>query len=89
LDGRLYKMEVVMTAFKTKAIVEDSEHLKLPQKFDFLKLGSEIEILIMASPQPSIKWRQVLEEIGTYSEDDLKGFQDARKEMNKWKPKEF
>ena len=79
-----------MNAIKTTAIVEDANHLKLETDFNNLKSGTRVDLVIIITPQRKKKsWHQVLKRIGTYSEEDLAGFIEARKEINKWQPAEF
>lgn len=78
-----------MNAIKTKAVVEDANHLKLENKLDFVK-GTQVEVLVLNKGQKPVEnWKQVLDQIGVYNDEDLAGFYESRKEFNKWKPIEF
>ena len=79
-----------MHAIKAKAVVEDANHLRLLASFNDVKQGSEVEIFIMVkNSQKKVDWKNVLESIGTYSDNDLSGFSESRKEFNKWQPEEY
>ena len=79
-----------MNAIKTKAIVEDDIHLKLQNKINSLKKGTLVDLVIISQKTEKEKqWKKVLSEIGTYSDEELSGFTEARKEFNKWQPREF
>jgi hypothetical protein len=79
-----------MNALKTTAIVEDNQHLRLKRKFKELEKGTQVDLVIISQTTDQEKnWKKVLSQIGTYSEEQLNGFADARKEINKWQPKEF
>ena len=79
-----------MNAIKTTAIVEDTTHLLLEDQVEFLKKGTIVEIFLFIKDIPiPLNWRQLLSEIGTYSDDELSGIYEARKELNKWKPIEY
>jgi hypothetical protein len=80
-----------METIKTTAVVEDDEHLKLPHKLDKLKKGSQVDLLIVLRKEKLAKnnWKQILLNIGTYSEEQLSDFAVSRKEFNKWQPSEF
>lgn len=79
-----------MNTIKTSAIVEDSEHLRLTRKLKKFAQGTQVDLIIMPSKKRQKNyWQKVLAEIGTYSEEELSEFSDARKEFNKWQPKEF
>ena len=79
-----------MNALKTTAIVEDDTHLRLDQKINILKQGTQVEIVIFTNKtNKRPKWKQILSEIGTYTDEELSGFSESRKEFNKWIPKEF
>ncbi|MCI0495983.1 hypothetical protein L0Z72_13345 [candidate division KSB1 bacterium] len=77
-----------MNTLKTTAIVEDGNHLKLETNFENLKRGSQVDLIILIK-QKKKKWEQVLKRIGVYTDDELSGIIEARKEINKWQPVEF
>jgi hypothetical protein len=77
-----------MNTFKTTAIVEDSNHLKLETNLENLKRGSQVD-LIISIKQKKKNWEQVLKRIGVYTEEELSGFVESREEINKWRPAEF
>ncbi len=79
-----------MNAIKTKAIVEDAIHLKLQNKITSLKKGTLVDLVIISQkPEKEKQWQKALSEIGTYSDEELSEFTEARKEFNKWQPREF
>lgn len=79
-----------MNALKTTAIVEDNQHLRLIKKIRELEQGTEVDLVIISQKTNQEKnWKNVLSQIGTYSEEELNGFAEARKEFNKWQPREF
>lgn len=79
-----------MNAVKTTALVEDSQHLKLLREIKDLKKGTHVDLVIITKKSYNRnQWKQVLSEIGTYSEKDLNGFEEVRKGFDKWNPPEF
>ena len=79
-----------MNTLKTTAIVEDSQHLRLIKKIKHFKQGTHVDLVIISQkPDHPKNWEKVLNAIGTYSDEELNGFAEARKEFNKWQPKEF
>jgi len=77
-----------MNTYKTTAIVEDANHLRLEEIVDNLKTGTKVDLIILIH-QRKKNWKQVLEKIGTYTDEELSGFIEARKEINTWQPVEF
>lgn len=79
-----------MNAIKTTAIVEDATHLRLENQVDFLNEGTQVEIFVLIKEKkPPQNWQHVLNGIGVYGDEELSGFHESRKEINKWKPNEF
>jgi len=79
-----------MNALKTTAIVEDNQHLRLTKKIIELEQGTQVDLVIISQTSNKEKnWKTILSQIGTYSEEELSGFAEARKDFNKWQPKEF
>lgn len=62
-----------METIKTTAIVEDDDHLKLQDKLLSLEKGSQIDLLIILKKKSTTRngWKQVLLNVGTYSEEQL------------------
>lgn len=77
-----------MNTLKTTAVVEDDHHLRLENKFESLKRGSQVDLIILIK-QKKKNWEHVLKKIGVYTENELSDFLEARKEINKWQPAEF
>ncbi len=77
-----------MSALKTTAVVEDANHLRLESNFDNLKRGTQVDLIILIK-QKKRNWEQVLNRIGVYTDEELSGFMEARKEINNWQPAEF
>jgi hypothetical protein len=71
-----------MNTFKTTAIVEDGNHLKLETNLENLKKGSQVDLIILIKQQKK-NWEQVLKRIGVCTEEELSGFIESRKEINK------
>lgn len=79
-----------MNVIKTKAFVEDAEHLKLSQKLDSVKSGTEVELTIILKDDGNRNhWKQILLSIGTYNDEDLSGFREAKEDFNSWRPIEY
>ena len=79
-----------MTLIKTTAVVEDSEHLKLHKKLKSIEKGEEVELAIFLKKNASkLSWQETLKNIGTYTENDLSGIDEARRDLNTWHPTEF
>ena len=79
-----------MNVIKTKAFVEDAEHLKLSQKLDSVKSGTEVELtIIFKYDENRSNWKQILLSIGTYTDEDLSGFKEAQEDFNSWQPIEY
>ena len=80
-----------MEAIRTEAVVDKNDQLKLLASFPNLRQGNVVDVIILfdkASQRPK-NWKQILNKIGTYSEGELSGFYDAKREIDNWIPKEF
>ena len=68
-----------MEFIKTKAYVEDQNHLKLLSKIESLEKGAQVEVAIFIKNNMSwLDRKQILLSIGTYTKADLSGFTEAR-----------
>jgi len=71
-----------MSALKTTAVVEDANHLRLVTNLDNLKRGTQVDLIILIK-QKRKNWKQVLNRIGVYTDEELSGFMEARREISK------
>ena len=80
-----------MQALKSKAIVNERGQLDLLDSHLKLEKGIIVEIIILSQKHRTDKpnWQNVLNSIGTYTEEELTGFTEARKELDQWQPTEF
>jgi hypothetical protein len=80
-----------MEAIRTEAVVDKNDQLKLLASFPNLKQGKIVDVIILfdKARERANNWKQILSSIGTYSEDELSGFYDAKREIDNWTPKEF
>lgn len=80
-----------MQAFKTKALVQAKDQLNLIDLDLSLELGNVVEVIILYKNSEIARsnWQDLLKSIGTYSEDELAGFAEVRKEFDQWQPTEF
>ena len=80
-----------MQAIRTKAVVNDQGQIHLLNSHCDLEKGNIVEVIILYN-KPTVArtdWQSILTSIGTYTEDELSGFVDARKELDQWQPPEF
>ncbi len=80
-----------MQAIRTKAQVSEKGMLDL---FDLpfeLEQGNIVEVIILFSNSktPKTDWRNILAKAGTYTEEELAGFAEVRKELDRWQPTAF
>lgn len=80
-----------MQAFKTKALVQAKDQLNLLDSELTLEQGNIVEVIILYqnSEIARANWQSLLKSIGTYSEGELAGFAEVRKEFDRWQPTEF
>jgi len=80
-----------MQAIKTKALVNEQGQLDLLDNHFDLKKGNIVEVIILYQKLRAVKseWQNILARLGTYTEDELSGFAEVRKEFDRWQPTEF
>jgi hypothetical protein len=80
-----------MQAIKTKALVKAKGQLSLLDSSLNLEQGNIVEVIILYQKPKAAKsnWQNILASIGTYTEEELSGFAEARKEFDRWQPTEF
>jgi len=80
-----------MQAVKTKALVNEKGQIDLLETNLNLEKGVVVEVIILYQKSVTTKknWENILDSIGTYSEKDLSGFAEAKKEIDSWQPPEF
>lgn len=79
-----------MQAIKTTAIVNEHGQLHLLKPQLGLDAGKIVEVIILYQ-KPDIErkeWQRVLAGIGTYTDEELSGFSEVRKEFDQWHPPE-
>jgi len=80
-----------MQAIKTKALVNEHGQLDLLDDHCDLEKGNIVEVIILYQKLRAAKsdWQSILARLGTYTEDELSGFAEVRKEFDRWLPTEF
>lgn len=73
---------ITMSLTKTTAIVKTPNSLELEKPLTDVTEGEKVEVFI-SSLKTTGNWKKVLSEMGTYSEDELQGFSEIRKEIIK------
>jgi hypothetical protein len=80
-----------MQAIKTKAIVQEKGQLHLIDSHLGLDKGNIVEVIILYQKPRATKsnWRNILANIGTYTDEELSGFTEVRREFDQWQPTEY
>ncbi len=80
-----------MQAIKTKAIVREKGQLHLLDSHLGLDKGNIVEVIILYQKPKATKsnWQNILANIGTYTDEELSGFAEVRREFDQWQPTEF
>jgi len=68
-----------MQAIKTKALVREQGQLHF--------MGSPLGL--DNGPATKTSWQNILAGIGTYTDEELSGLAEVRKEFDQWQPAEF
>ena len=80
-----------MQALRTKALVTEKGQLNLLDHPFMLEQGKIVEIIILFSnsKMPKADWQSILASAGTYSDEDLSGYNEIKKEFDQWQPAMF
>lgn len=80
-----------MQAIRTKAVVRDKDQLHLLDSHLGLDSGYIVEVIILYQKPnaASANWQNILAGIGTYTDDELSGFAEIKREFDQWQPAEF
>lgn len=80
-----------MHAIRAKAIVKGEDQLHILDAPLGLDKGKIVEVIILYRKPNTIKieWQKILAGIGTYTEEELSGFAEIKKEFDQWRPPEF
>lgn len=80
-----------MHAIRAKAVVNGEDQLHILDAPLGLENGNIVEVIILYRRPDTAKsdWQTILASIGTYSEEELSGFAEIRKEFEQRHPREF
>jgi hypothetical protein len=80
-----------MQAIRTKAVVNEQGQIHLLNSHFDLEKGIIVEVIILYQKPANARtsWQSILNSIGTYTDEELSGFAEARKELEHWQPAEF